>query len=441
MHYNNPKDNEKKGNNGNNPTRQMPNIYMPQLIGGQVPNRLQAFNLGNPPPIPALGRIPNMDNLRGLNINNVPGNAINPPERQIFLEDIQLPEYEKLFGPENQQMEPVRQAQPGQQVVQPVNDDLRDVHNLNDPRVLGSWNDYVDSIQRAEKTCLNYKRYVKQFFDYMVVNDILNPSKNDVLNYIRQKKANGAKQSVAKEIIISIRQFFTWAYERKICDSVYLPRGEVNKIYKEDNQVHQELSDPNSEDDEYRALEKLLGSVSQQLPPIRGNRRLQQPQNVFGVLQQVQVNIELPAKKKLLNEKLSKLAKLNRLDDPRIKEAWELYLDIYIVEKDININNKHNFKSYVNGFIKYLKEKSISTPSRKDILDFIGNRRMVDDITFGTALNLLSSIRLFFRFVSEFGIYDDVSFGLKQMDIRKIYGLAANPVKKTSAMQRRQNFE
>lgn len=435
MHYNNPKDNEKKGSNGNNPIRQMPNIYMPQSIGGQVPNRLRAVNLGNLPPIPALGRIPNMDNLRGLNINNVPGNAINPPERQIFLEDIQLPEYEKLFGPENQQMEPVRQAQPGQQVVQPVNDDLRDVHNLNDPRVLESWNDYVDSIQRAEKTCLKYKRYVRSFLNYIKINNISNPSADNVLNYIRQEKANGVKEGCAKIVVTAIRLFFNWAYERKIYGIVRLPKGEVHKIYKEDNQVPQELSDPNSEDDEFQALEKLLGPVNQQLTPKkRGRPRLQKPQNVFGSLQQAQANIELQPKKNRLNEMLSELVEPNGIDDPRVMEAWNLYLDIYIVEK--NQTNKHTIKSNVNIFIRYLKEKGISTPSREDILNFIENRRTVDCVSFETSLHSLYDIQFFFRFVSDFGIYDDASFGLTQMDIRKIYGKTTS-----NAMQRRQNFE
>ncbi len=416
MHDNNPKGNEKKGNNGNNPTRQMPNIYMPQLIGGQVPNRLQAFNLGNPPPIPALG------------------NAMNPPERQILLEDIQWPEYEQLFGPENQQMEPVQQAQPEQQVVQPANDGLRDVHNLNDPRVLESWNDYVDSTKLAKGTRSHYKNYVGWFFHYMEMKNISNPSADDVLNYIMYEKVvNDTKIGTARNIISKIRQFFNWAYERNIYGVVRLPIGVVDEIYEEGNQVPQELSDPNSEDDEVRVLEKLLGSVSQQLPPIGENRQLQQPQNVFGALQQAQANIELQQKKDRLNEMLNELAGLNRLDDPRIKKAWKLYLDICMVER--NINYMYSIKPHVKGFINYLEKESISTPSSEDILNFIEERKRVDDIAFSTAHSLLGGIQFFFRFVSESGIYDDdASFGLKLMHIKKIYGLEAPSVKKPCVM-------
>ncbi len=427
MHDNNPKDNEKGYGNENNPNRQMPKIYRPQLIGGQVPNRLQAVNLGNLPPVPMFGKIPNMDNLRGQNINPLPQvmprDIVNPPKRQIFLEDIQLPGFEELFGQENQQIEPVQQVKPAQQVVQPTNGNFRYANDLNDPQVLKDWDDYLESIQLAKGTRYNYKRYIKWFFDYMKVQKISNPSLDDVLNYIRYEKVVKNTTIEAARIVISgIRRFFTWTSTYNMYPNIMLRvfTNMVDEIYKEKNQVPQELSDPNSEDNEFRALEEILGAANQQLQPRRRGQQLK-PQNAFSGLQQAQDYIELQQKKDRLKEMLDSLAGLGRIDDPKVKEAWELYLGIYAAGKSTDY--KYQIQLYVNEFLDCLEGDSKSNPSSENILGFIESIKKARGISCGTAQEFLYHIKFFFRFVSEFGIYDDVSLGLTPMHIREIYGV------------------
>ena len=401
MFSSNPKGNDKRNDNENNPNSQMKNAYRPQLMGGQVPNRVQGANLG---------KIPNMDN------SYVQKNTVNQPEQQ----DIQWPEFEELFGNENQEPEPVQRAQP----VQPADGNFIYANNINDPQLIVDFDKYLASIGRAKTTRGNYKCCVRGFFDYLKIDPIPSPSMNDVLNYIRYKRATqNINIASAKDIILKLKSFFTWTskYNRYPNIMLRVSKNMVDKIYEEENQVPEELSDPNSEDDEFRALEKLLGPANQQLQPIRRGQQLQPPQNAFSGLQQAQDYIELQQKKDRLKEMLNSLAGLGRIDDPKVKEAWELYLDIYIVGK--NTKYKYKIKSYINEFLDCLEGDSKSTPSSENILNFIKSIREARNVSCGTAINSLHHIRVFFKFVSKFGIYDDITSRLQDKHIREIYGV------------------
>ena len=438
MFNSNPKDNDRENDNDNNSSSQMENIYKLRLMGGQVPNRVQAANLGNLPPVPMLGKVPNMDNPC------VQRNIVNQPEQQ----DIQWPEFEELFGNENQKIE---WAQPAQ-VIQPANRNFRYANNINDSQLIVDFDNYLISIGRAKATRGHYKDCLKKFFDYLRIEPIPSPSMNDVLNYIRYKRATqNVNIASAKDIILKLKRFFTWTSTFNMYPNIMLrvSTNMVDEIYKEEDQVLQKLSDPNSEDDEFRALEELLGPANQQLQPIKRDHQLQQPQNVFSGLQRAQADIELQQKKDRLKEMLNDLAGLGRIDDPRVQEAWELHLDIYKVEKDIVAN--HPIKSSVNGFLDYLEGESRSTPSSKDILDFIEGRKITSNISYQTARCYLYGIKIFFKFVSEFGIYDDITLDLNNNRIYEIYGAAISrkkshsrkaPSNKVSfVMKKRQTFE
>ena len=81
-------------------------------------------------------------------------------------------------------------------------------------------------------------------------------------------------------------------------------------------------------------------------------------------------------------------------------------------------------------FCSYLKNTAnsggIKSPKKQDVLDFIGSLRLSKDnttrIEFRTAIDTLSLLKTFFKFLKKLEIYNNITEGLGIRNIRRMYG-------------------
>ena len=150
-------------------------------------------------------------------------------------------------------------------------------------------------------------------------------------------------------------------------------------------------------------------------------KRINTPKNP----QKTDSNIE--EQKQYLNNMISQLKGLNRIDNLCLLNAWKLH-----VKLDMANTSKFNQSAKISAIEKlynYAVRKGKPTPTSNDILDFI-IYGMSNRTRLWTPHKLLQGLRYFFAWTSNFDIYPNVTTRLKNQDIYKLYGESSRSARK-----------
>lgn len=87
--------------------------------------------------------------------------------------------------------------------------------------------DFINYIDRGEKTTRTYLTNLRQFFNWLQETGITNPTRADVLHY-RDQLAQTHKPNTVKQYLQSVRQFFNWTaangYYPNIAANIHAPK-------------------------------------------------------------------------------------------------------------------------------------------------------------------------------------------------------------------------
>ena len=93
-------------------------------------------------------------------------------------------------------------------------------------------NDFIKFLDVSPKTILTYTRALRQFFNYLKVNNIEIPTHDDILSFKKELKELKKKAATINLYLSSIRKFFTWCEQRGFIKnisqgvkSVYVDQG------------------------------------------------------------------------------------------------------------------------------------------------------------------------------------------------------------------------
>ena len=83
-------------------------------------------------------------------------------------------------------------------------------------RLYKDWIEYIDA---APKTVETYTKAIKQFFKYLVENDIHRPERQDILAYREHLKAK-YKPTTVQSYLASVKLFFQWTNQQRIYPNI-----------------------------------------------------------------------------------------------------------------------------------------------------------------------------------------------------------------------------
>ena len=99
--------------------------------------------------------------------------------------------------------------------------------NNTELKALPSWeellerfSDYIESPSHSVRTIETYTRAVKQFYLFMRVNGVKNPTREDVKAFRDELKASGHKPTTIQNYITAVKKFFGWTYQEGIYPNI-----------------------------------------------------------------------------------------------------------------------------------------------------------------------------------------------------------------------------
>lgn len=97
-------------------------------------------------------------------------------------------------------------------------------------------NDFVSFIDAKPKTIETYKKDLKQFFNYILMNNIVEPKRADVIAFREHLKASGLKPTTIQNYITAVRLFFNWTSQEGIYPNIALKLkgAKLDKAHKKD---------------------------------------------------------------------------------------------------------------------------------------------------------------------------------------------------------------
>lgn len=110
-------------------------------------------------------------------------------------------------------------------------------HISIDIGVKAEWfNDFFNYLDVTEKSIATYKRAIKQFIKYLNLNEIINPTREDILSYRDYLKLEH-KATTIQTYIIAVRLFFQWTELKGLYPNVAnkVKGAKISKEYKKDS--------------------------------------------------------------------------------------------------------------------------------------------------------------------------------------------------------------
>lgn len=105
------------------------------------------------------------------------------------------------------------------------------------PSFSSLFSNFIDYLQASDATKQTYVREIKQFMNYLAINEISEPQRIDIINYVKYLNDKGLKPTTVQNYIIAVRQLFNWLeveYQyRNIAKGI--KGAKISKNHKKDN--------------------------------------------------------------------------------------------------------------------------------------------------------------------------------------------------------------
>lgn len=80
--------------------------------------------------------------------------------------------------------------------------------------------DFMQDLDGNEKTKQTYIGAIKQFYKYLVENNIHAPQRNDIIAYRDYLEATGHKPTTRQNYLVALRQLYSWAEDRGLYENI-----------------------------------------------------------------------------------------------------------------------------------------------------------------------------------------------------------------------------
>ena len=95
---------------------------------------------------------------------------------------------------------------------------------------------FINYLDASPKTVETYKKALKQFFNYLAINGIRQPQREDVLAFRDDLKASGLKPTTVQNYITATRIFFKWTEQEGLYPNIadHVKGAKLDKNHKKD---------------------------------------------------------------------------------------------------------------------------------------------------------------------------------------------------------------
>lgn len=95
---------------------------------------------------------------------------------------------------------------------------------------------FIDYLDASEKTAQTYTRALRQFFQYIYLNGIERPEREDVIAFREDLKASGHKPTTIQNYITAVRIFFQWTETEHLYPNIaqHLKGAKLDRQHKKD---------------------------------------------------------------------------------------------------------------------------------------------------------------------------------------------------------------
>ncbi|HFI0313375.1 TPA: tyrosine-type recombinase/integrase [Streptococcus suis] len=105
------------------------------------------------------------------------------------------------------------------------------------PAFSSLFSNFIDYLQASDATKQTYIREIKQFMKYLAINEISEPQRIDIINYVKYLNDKGLKPTTVQNYIIAVRQLFNWLeveyQHRNIAKGI--KGAKISRNHKKDN--------------------------------------------------------------------------------------------------------------------------------------------------------------------------------------------------------------
>ena len=95
---------------------------------------------------------------------------------------------------------------------------------------------FISYLDAAPKTIDTYTKALRQLFNYLSLNGITRPQREDIIAFKEELKASGHKPTTVQNYIIAARQFFSWTEQEGLYPNItqHLKGAKLDREHKKD---------------------------------------------------------------------------------------------------------------------------------------------------------------------------------------------------------------
>ena len=95
---------------------------------------------------------------------------------------------------------------------------------------------FINYLDASPKTVETYKKALRQFFNYLAINGIRQPQREDVIAFRDDLKASGLKPTTVQNYITATRIFFKWTEQEGLYPNIaeHVKGAKLDKNHKKD---------------------------------------------------------------------------------------------------------------------------------------------------------------------------------------------------------------
>lgn len=100
----------------------------------------------------------------------------------------------------------------------------------------GLFNEFIAYLDASKNTVKTYTTGLKQFFNYLAINGIKDPDRQDVIAYRDELKASGHKPTTVQNYITAVKIFFSWTAQEGYYPNIAerIKGAKLNRDHKKD---------------------------------------------------------------------------------------------------------------------------------------------------------------------------------------------------------------
>lgn len=107
------------------------------------------------------------------------------------------------------------------------------------------FNRFIDYLDASPKTIETYKRALRQMFNYLAINGINTPTREDIIAFRDELKASGHKPTTVQNYITATKLFFAWTAQEGLYPNIAdrIKGAKLNRDHKKEYLTSRQIKD------------------------------------------------------------------------------------------------------------------------------------------------------------------------------------------------------